>query len=128
MQQAISDTVDRCAHCKQTKSPHNKAKNPGLYGEFKLVEALFETLHIDYVGPLPRSEKHNYKYILTAIDRFSNYVFAVPVKEKDAESTCAALIDHVFCYTGVPKNVYSDRGSEFTIDLWARLSTAWGFK
>ena len=55
-------------------------------------------------------------------------MFAVPVKEKDAESTCAALIDHVFRYTGVPKNVYSDRGSEFTNDLSARLSTAWGFK
>ena len=71
-----------------------------------------ELLQIDIVGALPVSG--GFKYILTAIDVFSKYLFAVPLKHPDAESVTQKLVSifHQHCY--IPDTILSDLGSVFT--------------
>lgn len=57
-------------------------------------------------------ENKNFKYILTVIDVFSRYAWALPLKNKSAKAVTSALkkiIDKV----GLPKFLHTDQGKEF---------------
>jgi hypothetical protein len=53
------------------------------------------------------------KYLLTAIDCFSRYGFAVPLKSKNPAEVVTAL-SKIFKEYGVPLRLQSDNGGEFT--------------
>lgn len=56
---------------------------------------------------------NNITFILTVIDCFSKYAWAVPVKTKNANDVTNAM-NKIFQQSGrVPKNIQSDRGLEF---------------
>ena len=55
----------------------------------------------------------DYKWILHAIDHWSKFNFAFPLKSKDAESVAAKLKSFIFPYFGMPKIFHSDNGGEF---------------
>ena len=57
------------------------------------------------------SSNDGHAYILTCIDVFSRYAFAVPVKDKRG-STVAAAIEKIFAQR-VPNMLQTDRGTEF---------------
>lgn len=58
-----------------------------------ILDKVWELVGIDFVGPLPETERGN-KYIITCTDLFSKW----PV---------------IFTTFGIPKAVLSDNGSEF---------------
>ncbi|GFO08261.1 cathepsin d [Plakobranchus ocellatus] len=59
------------------------------------------------------SEKGN-RYILTVVDNCTRYPEAVPLKS--IETVTEALVD-ILCRIGIPKEMLSDRGTQFTSDL-----------
>ena len=91
-------------------------------GKFTLLERLFEFLHIDHVGPLPPVGPGKDRFLLTVIDRASNYVWAIPVPDTSAETTAKALVDRVLCMVGVPKTICLDKGPAFDNELMTRLA------
>ena len=78
------------------------------------------SLSIDHLWQLDLADvtiisRHNdnYKFILTCIDCFSRYAFAVPVKNKSALEVKAAFAS-IICESGRrPKYVQTDKGREF---------------
>ena len=52
----------------------------------------FEILSIDVTGPHPKSSNDNI-YILTAMDQFSKFAFAYPMKNQEAATIARILID-----------------------------------
>jgi hypothetical protein len=54
---------------------------------------------------------NNYRYILTVIDCFSRFAFAIPVKNKKGESIRDAL--KIIFKENKPEKLQTDRGSEF---------------
>ena len=79
-----------------------------------------DMLQIDIVGQLPTS--HNFKYILTAIDVFSRYLFAIPMTNQGAETTAKALVSIFMRHSYLPKVILSDLGTAFTSNLLAELA------
>ncbi|CAD7087617.1 unnamed protein product [Hermetia illucens] len=80
---------------------------------FEEIEPIpFRCLHIDHLGPFPRSRKGNY-HIIAISDPFSKYTILRAVRTTNAKSVIALLID-VSAYFGLPKRIISDRGSAFT--------------
>ncbi|MCI0557607.1 MAG: transposase family protein, partial [Nitrososphaera sp.] len=53
-----------------------------------------------------------HKYMLTVIDTFSKYAWAVPMKTKSGKDTAAAM-ESVLRRGRVPKNLHVDQGKEF---------------
>ena len=93
-----------CAECKpRFFEPPNKGK---------LIKATqpFERLNLDFKGPLPATSKN--KYILTVVDEYSRYPFAIPCADVSA-ATVFKECCHLFSIFGVPSYVHSDRGSGF---------------
>ena len=94
-----------CAQCKpRFYVPPNKVN---------LIKATqpFERLNLDFKGPLPASHGKN-RYILTVIDEYSRYPFALPCKDVSA-ATVSNELDKLFAMFGVANYVHSDRGSGF---------------
>lgn len=63
---------------------------------------------------MSRYSKHNdgYKYILTTIDIFSKYAWAIPLKSKTEKSLVEAF-RHIFRTGRQPKKLQTDKGTEF---------------
>lgn len=67
----------------------------------------------------------DYKWILHAIDHWSKFNFAFPLKSKNAESVTATLKSYIFPYFGISKIFHSDNGGEFVNHVIESLITSW---
>ncbi|XP_051173479.1 uncharacterized protein LOC127289537 [Leptopilina boulardi] len=77
------------------------------------IRGIDETLLADLVEITTYAkENKGYKYILTVIDIFSKFAWAVPVKNKTGEDVTAAM-KSVLHQGRVPKNLHVDQGKEF---------------
>ena len=84
----------------------------------------FDHMHIDLVGPFPLSQ--GYTHLLTAVDRFTRWPMAIPLRDTDAKSCARALNLHWIANFGVPAHVTSDRGAQFTSQVWQNLAELLG--
>ena len=80
----------------------------------------FQRQSIDLVGPLTETKK-GYKWILSIIDAFTNYVTFVPLPNKEAATVADAVYRRLICVHGAPEILLSDRGSEFTAGTFEKL-------
>ena len=62
-----------------------------------------DMLEIDIVGPLPAS--NGFTHILTAVNVFSRYLFAVPLKRPDTHSVVRGLLSIFTKHAYVPKHI-----------------------
>ena len=93
---------------------------------FNMPHRRFDHIHLDIVGPLPPSQ--GYTHLLTIIDRFTRWPEAIPLKETDTETCARALVFHWIARFGMPTDVTSDRGSQFTSRLWTAITKLLGIK
>ena len=112
----------QCIKCQTSKVIRHTESG---IGNFESSTARLAHLHVDIVGPLPPSE--GYRYLFTIIDRNTRWTDAIPLRTQTAEACARALLTWVARY-GVPESIVSDRGANFTSDLWAELSKSLGFK
>lgn len=79
-----------------------------------VIRGLDETWQCDLVDMSAyASVNNNYKFILTIIDNFSKFAFAVPIKTKSAKDVTAAMRS-VFIKGRYPKkHLHVDKGKEF---------------
>ena len=84
-----------------------------------VVTEPFERMAMDIVGPLPRRRAGN-RYVLVMCDYATKYPEAVPLRSIDAEHVAEELVK-VFARVGIPKEILTDQGSNFTSQLLAEL-------
>ena len=90
-------------------------------GEMPLIDTPFERIAVDLVGPIaPVSDTGN-RYILTVVDYATRYPEAIPLKKIETERVAEALLE-IFSRVGFPKEVLSDRGTQFTSDLMKEVT------
>ncbi|KAK3743180.1 hypothetical protein RRG08_064036 [Elysia crispata] len=61
-------------------------------------------------------------YLFTIIDRFTRWPEAIPLPNAQASTCATALLHHWIARFGVPVDITSDRGSQFTSSLWTQLN------
>ena len=108
MAKHVRNWIRRCVDCNRFKSL-GQSHGPM---QVRIYEHPFHTMGIDFVGELPCSPNGN-KWILTAVCPFSNYLVAIPVRDKTATTAARVLFDNVFLMFGFPSKLMSDRGSEW---------------
>ena len=81
----------------------------------------FDSWHIDFLGPLPRTEEHSYAHILLVVDRYFRWSEAFPMKDQDAKSVAKVLFNEIFARYGSPRVLVSDRGTQFMSRLVSAL-------
>ena len=108
-----------CDICQKTAPKGCTCKVP--LGEMPLLEEPFRRVAVDLVGPIsPVLEKGN-RYILTVVDFAIRYPETVALPKIETEQVAEALLD-VFRRVGFPKEMLSDRGTQFTSDIMKEVS------
>ncbi|KAL0177165.1 hypothetical protein M9458_026059, partial [Cirrhinus mrigala] len=108
--------VQSCAVCNTTKTPRRPPA--GLLQPLPVPQRPWSHLAIDFVTDLPPS--NGYTTILSVVDRFSKGCRFIPLpKLPTAMETAEQLCNWVFRLCGLPEDILSDRGPQFTSRLWA---------
>ncbi len=103
--------VQRCDICNISKSPHHRPA--GLLQPLPIPQRPWSHIAINFVTDL--SNSNHFTTILTVIDRFSKACRLIPLtKLPTAFETAEALIQQVFRFYGLPEDIVSDRGPQFT--------------
>ncbi|KAL0153009.1 hypothetical protein M9458_051679, partial [Cirrhinus mrigala] len=114
-----SDTINfikSCTACNTAKVPRRLPA--GLFQPLPVPQRPWSHLAIDFVTDLPPS--NGYTTILSVVDRFSKACRFIPLpKLPSALETAEVLCNWVFWLYGLPEDIISDRGPQFTSRLWA---------
>ncbi|KAI2668506.1 Transposon Tf2-11 polyprotein [Labeo rohita] len=115
MNRDIANFVKSCTICAQTKTPRELPA--GLLQPLPITHRPWSHLSIDFIMDLPNSQGHT--AILVIVDRFSKACKLVPLKGlPTAMDTALELFQHVFRNYGIPQDIVSDRGPQFTSRVW----------
>ena len=79
----------------------------------------FERMAMDIVGPLPRSRSGS-RYVLVVCDYATRYPEAVPLCSIDAEHVAEEIVK-IFARVGIPREILTDQGSNFTSKFLAEV-------
>ena len=123
MRNQVSGWVKECHHCQSSKI-QNHTKAP--LEHFSVPGKRFSHINIDIVGPLPFSS--GFTYLLTIIDRNTRWPEAIPLRGITTPECVHALITGWIARFGVPVDISSDRGSQFTLSLWSEIAARLGVK
>ena len=109
--------IKACVPCQRRKARANRNNfQPGSL----LARSPMHMLAIDFVGELYCSSQGN-KWILTAIDVFTRYPFAMPLPDRKAETVARALFENIFQYHSFPQYLVTDNAGEFVGEVMKSL-------
>jgi hypothetical protein len=118
----IQSFCDSCITCKRSK-PSNQ-KPYGLLNPLPVPAEPWESIGVDFVGPLPESKDRNASYdsITVIIDLLTGMVHLVPSRTSYTARQVAELIfAEVYKHHGLPHSIVSDRDVLFTSLFWQHL-------
>ena len=77
-------------------------------------------LYMDLIGQFPTTENGN-NYCLTACCAFTDYLFCIPIPNKEAETVVQAYLKHIYAHFGGSKVLITDNGTEFKNSLFKEV-------
>ena len=124
MRREVEAFIQACEPCQMAKRK-GKDQRGLLYAPREGYP--FQRISIDFVGPLQKSKRGN-EYILTVRDTFTRWLEAFPLRSANTHTVLRLLDTHVFARYGLPDQIHSDRGAQFTSGLFLDVSQRLGIK
>jgi transposase InsO family protein len=121
MAKQVRNWAKECLACQRAKV-HRHTRAP--LTTFKVPGRRFAHIHVDLVGPLPPCQ--GYSHLFTIVDRFTRWPAAIPLTTTDTATCAKALVHHWITQFGLPTDITSDRGSQFTSELWSAVAQLYG--
>ena len=119
IQADIKRYIRSCDICQRT-FPKGKVRKVPL-NSMPIIDTPFQRVAVDIVGPItPVTSKGN-RYILTIVDYATRYPEAIPLRNIETPTVAEALVE-VFSRVGVPREILTDMGSQFTSGLMKEVS------
>ena len=109
MKSTVIDVCSQCERCQKTKLP--PTRNRGPLTHIITASKPMHQLSIDFLSIDTRAQQKC--KILTCVDEFTKFAFAIIVKSENAVKTAEALYRNVYTKYGIPTIVHSDRGATF---------------
>ena len=114
-----------CDACQRTAA--RGRTRPVAMAQMPIISIPFERVAVDLVGPLKPASRAGNKHILTLLDYATSFIEAVPLKEITSISIAEALMA-IFARVGIPREIISDRGTQFTSELMGHVHSLVGIK
>ncbi len=112
----VAKFIHDCTICSTTKSLRQLPA--GLLQPLPTPHRPWSHIAIDFITDLPNSQGNT--TILTIVDRFSKACRLIPLpKLPTSLETAELLCNQVFRYYGLPDDIVSDRGPQFTSRVWS---------
>jgi len=125
MNNDVHSFCNSCVICRQSKPTNQKPY--GLLNPLPIPAQLWESIGIDFVGPLPLSKNRDAAFdsIMVVIDLLTTMVHLIPSRTTYIAQEVAELVfEQIYKHHGVPRAIISDRDSLFTSLLWSHLHKA----
>ncbi len=122
VQKDVFSYVRSCMACQLYKADNQR---PAGFMQPTTVEGPWEKLGMERMGPFPRSKRGN-KFLLVVVDYFTKWVEMFPLKDSKTTRIIPILKDEIFTRFGVPQELVTDHGPQFTGHEMANLCKAWG--
>ncbi|XP_076472305.1 uncharacterized protein LOC143301798 [Babylonia areolata] len=107
----IRGYVQSCERCQKTVAKGRVPKVPLV--KMPLISEPFDRVAVDIIGPISPPSENGNRYVLTMVDYATRYPEAVPLRTITTETVAEALFN-MWSRTGVPSEVLTDRGTQFT--------------
>lgn len=121
----VKSFVAACIICSQNKSVHTAPQ--GLLHPLPIPGRPWSHISMDFISGLPPSDGNT--VILVIVDRFSKACRFIPLpKLPSAPETAEIVCQYVFRTFGLPLDVVSDRGPQFTSQFWRAFCKLVGAK
>ena len=118
-QAEITRYCQSCDICQRTIPKGKVGKVP--LGDMPVIDTPFQRVAIDIVGPInPKTERGN-RFILTLVDYATRYPEAIALPSIETTRVAEAMVD-VFSRVGLPTEILTDQGSQFTSELMKEIS------
>ncbi|MCI4392739.1 hypothetical protein PGIGA_G00149220 [Pangasianodon gigas] len=115
MSNDVKGFVASCSVCVQRKNQQQQPQ--GLLHPLPIPNRPWSHLSLDFITGLPTSKGNS--VILVVVDRFSKACHFIPLpKLPTAFETAELVIEHVFQVFGLPQDMVSDRGPQFSSRVW----------
>ena len=113
------DVEDYCRSCEicQKSSPQRGPRAPLI--PLPVLSEPFKHIAMDIIGPLPRSCSGK-QYVIVICDYATRYPETSPLHSTDASHIAKELMG-VFTRVGIPSEILTDQGSNFTSQLLTEL-------
>ena len=124
----VKNFVAGCAVCQQMKT-NTHPSSPGLIPTHTDPGALpFSQVTCDFITDLPLSA--SFDSLMVVVDHLSTKgVICIPChKTIDAQTTAQNFINHVFRHFSLPNSFLSDRGPQFSSQVFKEIAQILGFK
>ena len=125
MKAVVASYVQSCATCARIKVPRQRPL--GKLQPLATPRVPWSSISLDFITDLPPSNGHT--CVLVVVDRLTKMAHLVPFASiPSAEDTAKALFTSVVRHHGLPSDIVSDRGPQFTSQLWTSLCADLGIK
>jgi transposase InsO family protein len=85
-----------------------------------VVGETLDRVVLDLLGPIPQTSSGN-KYLLVVTDYFTRYAEAFAIPDIEAKTVAEKLVTEFICRYGVPVQIHTDQGSQFTSALFQEM-------
>jgi len=117
--------VPSCDDCQCNKGRTHKPAGP--LHPLPIPDARFDSVAIDFIGPLPPNE--GFDSIITMTDHLGADIRIVPShNDLTAEKFAVIFFDHWYCENSLPADIVSDRDKLFISKFWKALTKLTGVK
>lgn len=122
----IAEYVKACELCIRVKS--SRLAPPGFLQPLPVPFQAWSDISVDYITPFPICERNGvkYKHILVVVCRLTKMRHFIPVASLSTEELVNVFVSRVYALHGCPKNIVSDRGTQFVSEFWRQLSKRLG--
>jgi transposase InsO family protein len=120
MEKDISEHLQCCDKCQITKVGKMV---PELLSPLPQCTEPNQRIHADLFGPLKTNDGDK-KFILCVTDTFTKYVELVVLPNKEALTVATGILNRWICRFGLPLEIFTDQGKEFTNKMAEHLFAA----
>ena len=120
----VKKYVRSCDVCQRAKAPRRCDRVE--LGRMNQISTPFFKVALDIAGPLPLTDNKN-RFILTLVDVATRWPEAIPLRNTNKETVIEALTT-IFSRIGLPNEILSDNGPQFTSDLYNQVCEFFSIK
>ena len=129
MNMDVKRYVHNCHCCQRSKPSHDPS--PDLM-PLQVPRQRWEDVTMDFITDLPIARKSvlckNASSILVVVDRLSKEEHIIPCERMTASYLAHVFVRDVVRLHGLPRSIVTDRGSQFTSDMWKEVCRMLGIK
>eukprot|EP00253_Pinus_taeda_P030347 PITA_30347 len=122
------DTHEYVRKCRSCQVSSGRQRKPAFPLQPVNIDQPFEQWGLDIIGEITPQSSKQHKYILTAIDYFTKWVEAIPLKTTNYEEIIEFIYQFIITRFGVPNALVFYNASHFSGNTMFEFAIKRGFK